>query len=61
MIRSLYRAVRERRWNRDRRRRISQMVQRERVNATAVCDWIEAMAVQLAEIRTLPEAPEPWS
>ena len=56
MIRSLYFAARERRWNRDRSRRIAQMLERERATVTAEIDWIEAMATQLAEIRALPEA-----
>lgn len=55
MIRSLYIAARERRWNRDRRRRIAQMHRRERTNFMADIDWVEAMAIQLAEIRALPE------
>ena len=59
MIRSLYIAARERRWNRDRRRRIAEMLQRERSMLTANVDWLEAMAIQLAEIRGLPEAVEP--
>jgi hypothetical protein len=56
MIRSLYMVARERRWNRDRRRRIAEMRRRERASVMARIDWVEAMAVQLAEIRTLPEA-----
>jgi hypothetical protein len=55
-MRSLYRAFCERRWNRNRRRRINEMLARDRAGHAAVLDWIEAMAVQLAEIRTLPEA-----
>ena len=55
MIRSLYTVVRERRWNRDRRRRIAEMQQRERATFIAQVDWVEAMAMQLAEIRMLPE------
>jgi hypothetical protein len=55
MIRSVYIAVRERRWNRDRRRRIAEMRQRERATFIAQVDWVEAMASQLAEIRMLPE------
>lgn len=57
MIRSLYLAARERRWNRDRSRRIAEMAQRERFIRTAA--WLEEMAGQLAEIRALPEALEP--
>ncbi len=56
MMRSLYIAARERRWNRDRRRRIAEMRRRERANFMAEIDWVEAMASQLAEIRMLPEA-----
>jgi hypothetical protein len=59
MIRSLYITARERRWNRDRRRRIAEMLQRERSILTANVDWLEAMAIQLAEIRGLPEALQP--
>jgi hypothetical protein len=55
MIRSVYIAVRERRWNRDRRRRIAEMRQRERATFIAQVDWVEGMASQLAEIRMLPE------
>lgn len=56
MIRSLYIVAREGRWNRDRRRRIAEMRRRERASFMAQIDWVEAMAIQLAEIRTLPEA-----
>jgi hypothetical protein len=59
MIRSLYWSARERRWNRDRGRRIAEMLQRERVIQMVTVDWLEAMAIQLAEIRALPEAREP--
>ena len=55
MMRSLYIAARERRWNRDRLRRIAEMRQRERASFIAQVDWVEAMAIQLAEIRMLPE------
>lgn len=58
MMRSLYIAVRERRWNRDRRLRIAEMQQRERTTFIAQVDWVEAMAIQLAEIRMLPEPLE---
>jgi hypothetical protein len=57
MIRFLL-AARERRWNRDRSRRIAAMVTRERATDGAEIDWVEAMAIQLAEIRALPEAWE---
>ena len=56
MTRSLYIVARERCWNRDRRRRIAEMHRRERASFIAHIDWVEAMAIQLAEIRTLPEA-----
>jgi hypothetical protein len=56
MIRSLYIVARERCWDRDRRRRIAEMRRRERASFMAQIDWVEAMAIQLAEIRTLPEA-----
>ena len=55
MIRSLYAAAQERRWNRDRRRRIAEMSRRERATFITNIDWVEAMAFQLAEIRALPE------
>ena len=58
MIRSLFLAARERHWNRDRRRRIAAMLERERAMRTAEIGWVEAMAIQLAEIRTLPEPLE---
>jgi hypothetical protein len=58
MMGSLYRAIFERRCNRDRRRRIAKMLEGERAGNVAVLDWVEAMAAQLAEIRTLPEAPD---
>lgn len=55
LIRSLYIAARERRWNRDRRRRIAEMRRRERATFVSDIDWVETMAIQLAEIRALPE------
>jgi hypothetical protein len=58
MIRSLYRSARERRWDRDRRRRIVELSQRERLIQMVNVDWLEAMAIQLAEIRGLPEPLE---
>ena len=58
MIRSLYYSARERRWNRDRSRRIAAMLARERASLMDKVDWVEAMAIQLAEIRALPEAVE---
>jgi hypothetical protein len=58
LFRSLCRALVDRRWDRDRRRRIAQMRRCERVKFIANVDWIEAMAIQLAEIRALPEPVE---
>jgi hypothetical protein len=59
MIRSLYAAVQQRCWSRDRSRRIAAMLEHERETAMADFDLLEAMAGQLAEIRALPEALEP--
>jgi hypothetical protein len=59
MIRSLVYAARERRWDRDRSRRVAAMLARERASLADRTDWVEAMAMQLVEIRTLPEAVEP--
>jgi hypothetical protein len=59
MIRPLFLAARERRWDRDRRRRIAAMLERERTTRTAESGRVEAMAIQLAEIRALPEVVEP--
>lgn len=59
MIRNLYAAVQQRCWKRDRSRRIAAMCQRERLIDLADLDRLEAMALQLAEIRSLPEALEP--
>jgi hypothetical protein len=58
MIRSIFIAARERIWNRDRSRRIAVMLERERTRRAAEIGWVEAMAIQLAEIRALPEALE---
>jgi hypothetical protein len=58
MIGRLYRATWDRRWNRDRRRLIARMLEQEHLSSALVLDWAEAMAVQLAEIRALPEAPD---
>lgn len=58
-IRSLYLAVCERRWNRDRAQRIAYMLERERLMRISTFDRLEEMAIQLAEIRCLPEALEP--
>lgn len=59
MLRSLYAAVQQRCWSRDRSRRIAAMRERERTIATVDLDLLDAMAWQLAEIRALPEAFEP--
>ncbi|MBV9680726.1 MAG: hypothetical protein JO046_02965 [Solirubrobacterales bacterium] len=59
MIRSIYAAVQQRCWNRDRSRRIAAMLEHECASAMADHDRLEAMAWQLAEIRALPEALEP--
>jgi hypothetical protein len=59
MIRTLYAAVQQRGWTRDRSRRIAAMRERERAIALADLDQLEAMACQLVEIRALPQALEP--
>ena len=59
MIRSLYYSARERRWDRDRGRRVAAMLARERASLADKMDYMDAMAMQLLEIRTLPEAVEP--
>ena len=59
MIRTLYAAVQQRCWSRDRSRRIAAMLERERAIAIAELDELEALARQLVEIRALPEALEP--
>lgn len=59
MIRRLYLAARERRWNRDRSGHIAKMLQRESAALRADTERLDAMANQLAEIRTLPEVLEP--
>jgi hypothetical protein len=58
-IRSVYSSVRERGWNRDRSRRIDAMLKRERAGVAATAEWLEAMALQLLEIRALPETTDP--
>ena len=58
MIRTLYLAARERRWNRDRSRQIDKMRHREDAVLRADLDRLDAMAFQLAEIRALPETLE---
>lgn len=51
----------ERRWDRDRRRRVTAMLDGERTGRAAAIAHAQAMAIQLAEIRALPESPErPW-
>jgi hypothetical protein len=57
MIRHFFLSVQERRWNRDRSRRIAELLQRDRSSLAVQIDWLEGMAIQLAEIRTLPEVP----
>ena len=59
MIRTLYAAVQQRCWRRDRSQRITAMLERERAIGMVDLDELEAMAWQLAEIRALPEAFEP--
>ena len=59
MIRTLYAAVQQRCWSRDRSRRIDALLEREQAIARADRDRREAMARQLIEIRALPEALEP--
>ena len=56
MIRSLFSSIRERCWDRDRRKRLDKMMRRE--TADVVADLVEAVADQLAEIRALPEVLE---
>jgi hypothetical protein len=58
LLRSLCQALFDRRWDRDRRRRIAEMRRRERAKFIANRDRIEAMAIQLAEIHALPEPLE---
>jgi hypothetical protein len=58
MLRTLYAAVQQRCWSRDRLRRIEAMLEREQAIAMADLDRLEAMAWQLTEIRALPEALE---
>ena len=54
MIRSMYFAARERRWNRDRSRRIARMVQRERDVLTTPTgeDWAVATRAVRAHHQT---------
>jgi hypothetical protein len=59
MFRTLYAAVQQRCWRRDRSRRIAAMLKREQAIAIAELDELEALAQQLVEIRALPEALEP--
>jgi hypothetical protein len=59
MLNALYFAVRERWWNRDRGRQIGRMRRREQLARTFAIEWAVAMAMQLAEIRALPEISQP--
>jgi hypothetical protein len=56
MIRSRYIVARAWPWSRGRRRRIAAIRRRERATFLAQFEWVEEMAIQLAEIRALPEA-----
>jgi hypothetical protein len=58
MIRTLYAAVQQRCWSRDRSRRVDALLAREQAIAKADRHRREAMARQLIEIRALPEASE---
>jgi hypothetical protein len=59
MIGPWYRALRGRRWDRHRRRHISEMRRLEQAARAHMVESLEAMAIQLAEIRGLPEVSEP--
>jgi hypothetical protein len=59
MIRPLYLALRGRRLSRDRTHHISEMRRLERAARAYMIDCVEAIAAQLVEIRSLPEAREP--
>ena len=59
MIRTLYAVLQQRCWNRGRSRQIAVMLDRERTIAVANLDRLDALTCQLAQIRALPEAPEP--
>ena len=50
--------VREWWWDRDRSRRVATMLERERENTPAAAGVCGLMAIQLAEIRALPEVCE---
>ena len=58
MIRALYVAARERRWNRDRARQIDKMLRREAADLLTDDERVKAMARQLSEIQALPETLE---
>jgi len=58
MRRSRFLTVLEWRRNRDRSRRIARMLERERATVAAEIDCVDAMALQLEEIRALPEVVE---
>lgn len=55
MIRSIYLAARDRRRNRVYRRHGAVLLDQERANLVTEAERVEAMAIQLAEIRSLPE------
>jgi hypothetical protein len=54
MIGALYRRACERRWNRDRRRHASEMRRLEQTAQAREVDHLDALALQLAQIRSLP-------
>jgi hypothetical protein len=54
-MKAVFLAVREWHWDRDRNRRITAMLARERANLTSAGEQAEALAKQLDEIRALPE------
>ena len=58
MIRSRYLAARDRLFYRRRRREAAKALQQEGAAPLADPERLEAMAIQLAEIRALPEALE---
>ncbi len=59
MIRSLRSRIWRRRWSRDRAVDAAAVLRGESKSELADLRQIEAMALQLAEIRALPEAREP--
>jgi hypothetical protein len=56
---ALFIFVREWRWNRDRRRRVTAMLHQEQAIDEAEALLVHQMAAQLEEIRTLPEVFKP--